>query len=265
MVNKIKPFLILVLELTIKSISVFIVGIYRYLNRKKPSVLIYTDSRGHEINSKLNKKNPFSSYCNKLIKKYSVTVFVCPEKHTTIIDFLFLYEELNIKYDFIVLHCGVVDFSRRPINQLNDIYRLKKHKMLHLGFTDKDFVESLNQKTGYYYNDHPTASIYTTVQFSNIILPKLKVIENLIFIGCNRVLLDWDGTYWQERPRDINIIMEYCSIAKGELNYFIDLSCWNENDIKKYTDDNIHPNRLGYLQLTRYIDYHLSKMGFISK
>lgn len=247
-------------ELLIVMISNVAITYYKVKNRNKPRVLIYTDSRGHEITSKFNKKNPFSSYCRQLIKTYNSTVYICPEKHTTIIDFLSVMKKQSCKFDLIILHCGVVDFSRRPVSQLASIYSLKHEKMLEIGFTDEELEDNTKQSTGYYYKGEKTASIYTTQQFSDIIIPALCSINNLVFIGCNKVLLNWSGTYWQERPKDINVIMDYCDIAKKNLKYMIDLSSWSDDIIKKNTDDNIHPNKYGYRDIANELEAFLPEI-----
>ncbi len=255
--QKIKQVLNYANEMLISFFSNVIISFYKLKNRKQPKILIYTDSRGYEITSILNKRNPFSSYCGQLIKTYNATVHICPEKHTTIIDFLDVFDKRKCEYDLVILHCGVVDFSRRPLGQLRNIYQLKHNKMVNLGFSEQDLINNCVQNTGFYYNGEKTGCIYTSDQFLNIIIPKLKLIKELVFIGCNPVLLDWRGSYWQDRPQDINSLLDYCEIAKKEIKNTIDLSEWSPEDIKTYTDDNIHPNKQGYSKLTNYLQRFL--------
>jgi hypothetical protein len=167
----------------------------------------------------------------------------------------------SCQYDLIILHCGVVDFSRRPISHLESIYSLKREKMMEIGFTNAHLEANKRQDTGYYYNDEKTASIYTVAQFSEIILPALSAINNLVLIGCNRVLSNWRGSYWQDRPQDINVIMDYCDIAKNSLGNFVDLSGWSDGQIMHYTDDNIHPNKYGYLEITKALEVFLPEIS----
>lgn len=219
---------------------------YRIKNRRKKTALVYTDSRGFEIRSPFNKKNPFSSYCAHLIKEFNAEVYICPEKHTTLIDFLFFYQSLQKKFDVIILHCGVVDFSRRPISSLESIYEQKKHKFLALGFEINDLVENKNFSEGAVYEGEKTASLYPLSQFEKIVLPKMQAIRGLIWIGCNKVILDWQGSYWKKRPDDINVIMAYSDLAEKRLSHVVSLSDWDNRQIKLFTDDNIHPNASGY-------------------
>ena len=251
---KVKSTVLPYLELLITAISQLVISFYRLLNRKKLKVLIYTDSRGHEISSVFNKKNPFSSYCSYYIKKYCVDVYICPERHTTIVDFLHFYKKSKKDYGLVILHCGVVDFSRRPISQLEGIYTLKGERMIALGFTESDLAGNLKQETGFTYEGVKTASIYTPAQFNELIIPQLKCIDNLVMIGCNPVVSSWRGSYWKHRPTDINAILEYCELASKQLNGFIDLSHWGEQEIMHLTDDNIHPNQNGFSVIKEQIE-----------
>jgi hypothetical protein len=48
---------------------------------------VHSDSRGFNINRKDRSTNPFYSYPVTLIKNFWVDFLICPEKHTTLVDF----------------------------------------------------------------------------------------------------------------------------------------------------------------------------------
>ena len=219
---------------------------YRLKNRKRKKVLVYTDSRGHEITKLFNKHNPFSSYAKYFIKNYNADVFICPEKHTTFFDFLYFVEQSKENYAFVISHIGVVDFAPRPISQLDAILKLKAHKIKFL--FGEEIYESLKAFQGYdvIYNNEKTSSIVPEFLIEYISV-KMRAIQNLIWINCNPVLNDWLGNYKKQRPLNTNMVREKSIALQKTLpeTDIIDLTGWDEKEIKLYTCDNIHLSKEG--------------------
>jgi len=226
-------------------------------NHNKKTMLIYTDSRGFEISKIYNKKNPFSSYVYDLMKIYNVTYKIAPKSRTTIIDFLYYYENLNQQFDYVLLHLGTVDFSPRPKDMLKKIYNEKKEEINSL-FTKEELEKNLTRIMSY--NHEALEAFYDIETLKNSVIPRLLKINNMIFIGSNRVLLDWNGNYQKERPKNINMIMRYNTELKNHLKHYIDLSKWEESEIKKFTVDNIHLNREGFNFLLKKILLEIEKI-----
>jgi hypothetical protein len=90
------------------------------------------------------------------------------------------------------------------------------------------------------------------------IIPKLKAVENLVLIGCSPILQDWLGNYWRDRPQNMNMILDYSDKCKSELEYFIDVSKWSEDEIQKFTIDNIHLSPEGFNYIHQLIKAKLS-------
>lgn len=171
-----------------------------------------------------------------------------PYKHTTLIDFLYFYNtniKILKKFDFIVIHLGVVDFSPRPKKMLENI-RIKKalkvNTLYNIDFNDIDPIQFSN----ILYNEEQTGSLYSKEFLENYILNKLKEIDNLIYIGINPILFNWNGNYKKTRPKNINDVMKFNDVLIKNLNYSIDISNWTEKEIKEYTVDNIHFNSKGF-------------------
>jgi len=169
-----------ILYLAVNFLSWIYINFYYLKNFNKPKVLIYTDSRGFEISKISNRKTPFNSYLDYFVKNYRSQVFICPEKHTTFFDF---FDKINRKdlssFKHIISHIGVVDFSPRPISDINSIFKLKKRKITNV--FGVDFYEKLLASPHYEteYLGEKTCSI---IQENNIprIAQELNKLENLI-------------------------------------------------------------------------------------
>jgi hypothetical protein len=212
---------------------------YKVKNLKKKKILIYTDSRGFEISSIKNRKNPFGSYIGYFIKNYNVDYYLCREKHTTIIDFLHLLNKKKKKYDYIILQLGIVDFSPRPKSMVRHIHDFKRNKVKNI-FERKTIENHLETISTEHYEGEESLSLYSLAMAEECILQELLKIDNLIWIGCNKVLPNWDGNYPRKRPGNMYIIETYTQLFHNNLKYSINILDWDEEDIKKYTCDNIH-------------------------
>lgn len=224
---------------------------YQQKNRNKPRLLIFTDSRGYEVTQAWNRKSAYASYVGRLCKSYQVDYVICPEFSTTVIDFLYEYQQriaTGIYYDAVIAHVGVVDFSPRPTAMLTDMMNAKNYKISALFGEEK--IAELAQ-----YHDDSFPDLYFGKTVKNFydksfltehILPKLQAIENLVLIGCSPVLTEWRGNYWRDRPKDMNMILDYCAEYKAGLEHFIDLSQLTRDEIMNYTIDNIHLSQAGF-------------------
>ena len=90
-----------------------------------------------------------------------------------------------------------------------------------------------------------TKSLVSLEINEKIVIPYLKTLDNkLIFINSNKCIKGWEGNYILKnkngRPSNINIIEEYSKQTIGKFENYIDLLKWDDNDIKKYTVDNMH-------------------------
>ncbi|ACJ28348.1 hypothetical protein swp_1565 [Shewanella piezotolerans WP3] len=243
-----KVFKKIVVTLNLK-ICRFIYRAFLILRKNKKSILIYTDSRGTEIDSPFKQRNPFYSYLQSF-NEYDVDYKFCPYKFTSILDFISYYENSNKKYDVIVLHCGIVDFAPRPVSSYNQMLSLKRDFLKSKGW--EDYFENRNDFLNDYLGEK-TLQFMSTGFIEKEILPILKEVDNLIYVGINPVLIDWDGDYWRKRPSSINQQLVQDKLVLQSLDNTIDLSGWNEDEIKKYTVDNVHYNKDGLNKIGRNV------------
>ena len=230
---------------------------YKIKNFNKLKILIYTDSRGYNVLGK-NGRNPFDSYCGKLIKNYNAEYFICEEKHTTILDFLEKIKNINTnKYDAIILHCGIVDFSPRPISNLNWVLNTKKNNV-YFNKAMTSYKDYYNNPINVKYNNEKTLNLYSKRFLENIILKELKSLNKLIWISSNKFVENWEGNYKKGRPKNINeLVSGFEEILHENLHNVVDLRVWSDEDIKKYTIDNIHFTKEGFLMVYKLIDSKL--------
>lgn len=241
----------------VRTLSALVNHYYRTRNRAKPKLLIYTDSRGFNVISKRG-KTPHESYIDKLQINYYVHYKICPEKYTTIVDFLNYIQNVDVNsFDAIIMHCGVVDFSPRP---LSNITLFKNSKSTTLNF--KELFES---NTDYYqnpfdtlYNNEQTINIYSKQYLAETIIPRLKKIPNLIWINSNHFVPGWEGNYTKGRPSNIeNIVDSFDREMAKHINNIIDLKKWTISEVKEYTIDNIHFTPAGFNQLYNLLHQQL--------
>lgn len=224
-------------------------SILKWKNLKRKKILIYTDSRGYNVISKWG-KNPFESYILRLCFNYRTDYFICKEKFTTIVDFLILYDRIRLnKYDAVILHCGIVDFSPRP---LSNISKVKESKVLSQRFNDLFLKNEIHYQSnlGNLYAGEETNTLYSIEYLMEEIIPKLCEIPNLIWINSNHFVKGWEGNYVKGRPENIDqIVSSFDHVLEESLNNKINLKTWSDADIKMYTIDNIHFTKKGFIKL----------------
>jgi len=211
-------------------------------------ILIFTDSRGNHKQTFSNDKiftEKIYDYCINL--GYICKLILCPYPWTTTFDFIANIENKNIQideYDLIILYVGVVEFSPRPYSNFIDIYNNKK--LIIEKLVPTYLINNLiNNPYNTIYKNEKTYSLISINIFEKIIIPYLqKFNEKLIYINTNNIVENWEGNYLLVnklgRPKNINIISEYSKLTINKFDNIINLLEWNDNDIQKYTVDNMH-------------------------
>lgn len=227
----------------------FINGLLKIKNYRKKKLLIYTDSRGYNVISKIG-KTPFDSYITKLCFNYRVDYFICPEKFTTIVDFLIeIKKHKPIDYDSIIMHCGIVDFSPRPLSNIEKVIDSKKEINEFKALFETDQAHRKNTSDIEYYGEK-TNTIYSLEYLESTLAPQLKAINNLIWIDSNHFVPGWEGNFAKGRPKNINeTVTTFDSVLTPYISRSISLKSWTEEEIKRYTIDNIHFNKEGFREI----------------
>ncbi|QTE85281.1 hypothetical protein [Shewanella algae] len=231
---------------------------FRVSGSKSSKVLLYTDSRGTEVSPFYKQKNPYYSYL-KMLKGYDVKYFFCPHKHTSILDFLDLYDKSEIEYNCYILHLGIVDFAPRPVSSYNDMLSKKREFLI-----KKNWLHYFENRVDYLcdYNGEKTLQFMSLDFVIDVLIPELKKINNIIYVGVNPVLKNWSGNYWRPRPESINKQLCQDQLLLDNIVNSISLNEWKEDDIKKYTVDNVHYNSLGLDYIGSKVKQELGKFNF---
>lgn len=240
----------LLVNMTLKTLSY----ICYFTNYNKPKILVYTDSRGYNVNSKLG-KNAYHSYVRYLIFNYRTKFKICPEKYTTIVDFLEFIENIDglNSYNYIILHCGIVDFSPRPLSNIENV---KKSKLGSSSFKLLFQSNKLYHETPFTtkYQNEQTTTLYSIEYLQERIIPKLLNIQNLIWIDSNMKIEGWEGNYSKGRPANFNsVVKTFQQVLTASLKSVISLQNWSDNEIKQYTIDNIHFTTKGFKEIYKLI------------
>lgn len=254
----------------VKVLIIFLVNMYYRLKYNfkgigKDRIFIYTDSRGFLVNCLLCNKTPKSSYIDMLSNGYKIDYQLCPKKHTTILDFLDFVEKKDLsKYKYIILHLGIVDFSPRPLTQFDMVYN-KKNNIV------KRLFHDIEMKPEFYdieYENEKTFSLYDTDFLQKIILPRLVEISKttkIIWIGLNKVDVNWNGNYSKNRPSSINMILTYQKLIVDFLQNsahaieYLDIDEIQSFMLKVHTVDNMHLSRDGFILFYRNIASKLNE------
>ena len=179
---------------------------------------------------------------------------LCPEQYTTLIDFIYKYKSLqHNNFDFIFLHCSIVDFSCRPIVNADYILKNKENKVNRLFGVS---ISSCNKdrRVGKIYHFKKTTTIYNDFLLENIISEILKILSEtkIYYITRNKLATDWDGNYKKGRPKDLSSFLEtedyFIDRLSVNQNFkVIDLRHFSLDFVKKFTLDNIHFNHAGHI------------------
>ena len=232
-------------------------------------ILIFTDSRGQHKTS-FKYKKIFTEKIQDYYKSINIDtdLMVCPFQWTTTIDFIQSIEEkiINIQdYDLIILYTGIVEYSPRPLsnyrsaimgNNLNEQItfnrlinsnqqRIFNNKIDFINkIIDKELLDS-NENYNIFYKGENTKSIINFRINEEFIVPYLQQFDKkLIYINSNNIHPTWEGNYLQinpsGRPKNIYNTVFLNNLITKKLSNVIDISVWDNDDIKKYTVDNMH-------------------------
>lgn len=224
-------------------------SVLRVRNHRRRHVLIYADSRGRNITGP-HKTHYLGSYIHTLQRSFHVTYRLTPHRHTTVVDFLNFADDLDLSsFDRVILHCGIVDFSPRPLSNLETVKATKK------GLPRFDALFAAN--AGYYaapwdtpYMGEPTISLYSPEYLSDQIIPSLVAIPNLTWISSNHFVAGWEGNYTRGRPVNIErVVQALDGQMRAAIPDVVDLSHWTPAQVKTHTVDNIHLSRQGFREL----------------
>jgi hypothetical protein len=222
--------------------------------------MIYADSRGLNLTDARG-KSPFGTYVARLERHYHVTSALCPESHTTILDFLSFAEGQNLDhYAAVVMHCGIVDFSPRPVSNIDKV-RAGKHGL-------PQFDELFSRNAGYHadptrvdYHGEPTINLYSSDYLRSSILPRLLDIPNLVWIDSNHFVPGWEGNYSRGRPANIQeFVSRFEDIMVDQLPHVVDLKGWSPEEVKQRTIDNIHFTLQGFAVVAESIAQTVTEM-----
>jgi glycosyltransferase involved in cell wall biosynthesis len=206
----------------------------------KPKLFIYTDSRGRLVQNKYkNQTGLFPFYAYKLLENFQIEYYTCPERHTTLADFFRTYESTDKDFDIVIAHIGIVDFSPRHQSTAKSIYELKKDAYDKI-LPENEMKSHLESDLGVQYEGEKTINMFSLGMAKKFILPSLKEIPNLIWVGCNNFVPGWEGNYFRKRPENIRLIEKYSELFCEELPNAVNISNWNIEQIQFFTCDNIH-------------------------
>lgn len=202
-------------------------------------ILVYADSRGLSFFDKF-KSVAHKTYCERLKEEYVVVDFV--GKWSPLVKFFEVYEE---KYEIVVLNAGLVDHLPREKNKCLSIYG--KHKLVYDSiFGEENMKKHLKTDFGIEckYMDSLTTNMYSYEMAQEYMVPKLKKIKNLIWIGSNAVF-DGFPTPKYVWPKNAGLLFRYDKLFM-ENSLPINLSLLTKEDVKRYTYDCIHFNAAGH-------------------
>jgi len=238
----------------------FWVKLSNRFNRSAKTIFFYTDSRGHDVLGNFKGLHK-GSYIEYFLKRYKVYYHICPEKYTTIADFLVFAEKIDLtKYNYVVLHCGVVDFSPRPLSNIENVKASKKgNKFFDYLFRANEQYYA-NPSDTIYYNEK-TINLYSPLFLKEHIIAKLCKIENLVWIDSNHFVSGWEGNFKKGRPSNIeDFITGFDEIMSGAIRNVVSIKDWNEEQIKEFTIDNIHFTKKGFKEMYDRIEAHLQTL-----
>ena len=238
------------LGLFFKFVFFIFANFRKITNNNKPRLLLFTDSRGFRIGSTISYKNGFQNPLVKyLLKHYRVDFDINSFSHTTYLDLVGKYTENILKnYDHILLILGVVDFSPR---KRKDAIEIRKRKLVTYKF-DENFQKGSYIDDNVFYKGSPTETIINE-NIKDFVAEKLQPYKQKI-IAVTTVNVDdnWDGSYWQKRPENMNRwLADERQFAKKISGVLIDLSNLKP---RVETVDNIHFSDSGFCTIRDRIE-----------
>ena len=235
-------------------------------------ILIFTDSRG-EHKATFKDQHIFTEKITSILqdKGFVVDKMCCPFSWTSTVDFIEIVEKKIIdvdSYDKIILFTGVVEFSPRPLSNFENCYQPEKfseitfERLIDVKRTKgriinnkQDFMtqfipskllqQHLDSTHHVYYDGEDTRSLISLDINKQVIIPYLKKLDSkLIYINSNSIVPNWEGNYILKnklgRPKNIHIISDYSKQMQNQFTHMVDLLEWTDEEVKKYTVDNMH-------------------------
>jgi hypothetical protein len=226
-----------------------ILSLFKIRNFRKKKIFLYTDSRGFDAPS-LFRSFLWNSYVRYLISKYLVDFQIHTEKYTLLLDFVEFYRSNDLrKYDYIILHVGISDFSPRPLSNIEDLLNYKKGKAIYKKLLLED-ASHRSYPTTTFYRGEKTNTLYSTKFFKENILPQIKKIDNIIWITSNKFVCGWEGNYTKGRPENIGeTVSLFQDIMREELKGRVVELDWTDDEVMEYTVDNIHFTSKGFCKV----------------
>jgi hypothetical protein len=231
----------------------------RVRNSRRPRVLIYADSRGRNITGP-RKTHYLGSYIHTLQRSFHVTYSLTPHSHTTIVDFLNFADGVDLNsFDRVILHCGIVDFSPRPLSNVEKVKAAKQ------GLPRFDSLFTAN--ADYYaapwdtlYMGEPTINLYSPEYLAGEIIPELIAIPNLTWISSNHFVPGWEGNYTRGRPANIEQVVQGLDAQmRAAIPDVVDLSDWTPEQVRVRTVDNIHLSREGFREVAATLNTRVTR------
>ena len=225
----------------------------------RPPVLVFADSRGTNVTGPLG-KSVFNTWVSRLMRVHRVYPVILPRRHTTLLDFLNHMAGESRPYAAVVLQCGIVDFSPRPLSSLPPIVAAKSADP---GYAQMFSASADHQRTnlGAPYRGEPTTTLYSPEYLRRELLPRLAAIPNLLWVTTNDFVPGWEGSYTRGRPSDIGPrIAEFEDIMRPALPHVLDLHAWSDAEVKRFTVDNVHLSPRGAEELAARVAVRLQPL-----
>ena len=234
----------------------------------KKTILYISDSRGFLVGSLFSYKNHFKNcLISGLQKNYAVLPIINRQKHTTLLDGLDFINNSRSKFDLIVLHLGVVDFSPRSFSSA-ELIRAKKISSLankpiynlENGCEEVSISLDLTVREPATYEGEQTDAIANGMYIKKVKDMMNEIPQPMIAITTNNVDLTWRGNYWRDRPNNMN---SYLSVERSFWSE-TGIPCISLNDcsetVYETTLDNIHPSKLGFQKLEQLVRTKIAKL-----
>ena len=207
-------------------------------------IFVYADSRGACLNKRFGVKK-YKTYVEMLKDEYDVESYV--RNWSTLVGFLDMYKNKVNDYEAVIVHAGIVDHAPRRTRVCRErVYKGDKRIFDEI-FGEEEISNHL-KNTIEVCKGECISNMYSIDMANAFLLPRLKTIPNLIWITSNRYIREWKfnrSAFKQHVPENINIIIDYARLFEKHLN-IVDLTELSDDEIKKYSFDNIHFNLAGH-------------------
>jgi hypothetical protein len=203
------------------------------------------------------------TYAGHLAKSYCVRPIILPFRYTTLPDFLNFWERNTQAYDAVIVHCGIVDFSPRP---LSTIARMKADKLSAPGYADLFRLNAghHNNADGAPYEGEPTTTLYSPRYLEDVIIPKLTSIKKLLWVSSSPFVPGWEGNYTRGRPIDIATrVASFEAVMRASPVHVVNLQSWSVSDVQRYTIDNVHFSPSGFDAVAAILRAELARFDIL--